>query len=264
MEAVMRKKSDLCIVITCCFSFLVLLSIANAESGIAFGVKPEKRMISKKENISDCKEIATVRLENGYALLYEDIKALILYLSVFRGGEEKILWQGKDLGATSVQVDRPILATMKIDSNDLLDLIFIYSTNLGIGSTSEAWERDLLIFYDAESTKKHIKLSSADVNISVRGEVVKYSDSKGTKPAYTIRREVFLKPFQLNAENIFYLWSRKDEGGGPENIEARIIEKMMVYGADRKRSGINKTIEDKEKIKTTREKMNKEGWIKLE
>ncbi len=238
---------------------------AEADKGITFGVEPETVSMFKKDTSSKRIGYLFVHLEYGYALLYDDFETHTIYLSIFRDGNEIILWQKEDGGSvTSLQVPPPILATMKINSNETLDLIFIYSINQGIGKCSRTWKRELLIFFDSENVAKRKGLSSEDVRVDDSEPKFKYYNSDGAAPAHTLSREVFLKPFNRGVGNNIYLWSKREEFGGAENIERRVIEKIMIYSADNKRRSVKRTIDDKKTIKTTRDKLKKEGWIKLE
>lgn len=239
------------------------LTEARAENNITFGVEPEKVLLTNKDGCSNYEEHLTLPLENGYALLYENTKAPILYLSIFSDGKETILWQGNDLGATSLLVPGLILATMKINSNDSLDLIFIYSTNMGIGKYSERWKREAVIFFDGNSISKRLELSSKYVSVDDSEEIFRYYDESGLKPAYSIEAELFLQSFETGVDKSLYVWSKKIEFGGPENIETRVREKIIVYSADDKRSGAQRMITNQKAVDSLRAKLNDGRWIKL-
>ncbi len=234
-----------------------------AEENITFGVKPAKKLLDKERHQIRYEEHLVVNLENGYALLYEDVDALEMYLSIIRDGKEIILWRGDDLGATSLQVPPPVLATMKINSNETFDLIFIYSTNLGIGSGGESWERDALLFFDGKRKPTKIKTSSVDILFDFDKEPIEYYDSSGSKPAHNFVGELFLKTYKSNHQNIIYFWSTLTEFGGPENIDPRRVKKMAIYGSDGKRSGPQKIVNDKIAVEALKKKLESEGWIKL-
>ncbi len=256
-----HKVFVLVIVIIICFAFS---TAATSENAINFGNKPDNWMIIRDRINSNFIEHLAISLEDGYVLLYEDLKIPMLYLSIIKNGEEKTLWQGRDLGAISALVPRPILATMKINSNDSVDLIFIYSTNLGIGNPSRTWKRELLIFFDSGSIPKRIKLSSEDVRIDDTKMPFKYYCMDGRGPAYVIRNEIFIKPFLKDSENIIYLWSRISEFGGAKNMRKKRNEKLIIYSTDDKRSSAKRIENDKKAIDSMLKELNKGDWIKLE
>ncbi len=93
--------------LACLIAFLFSQS-SDAEEGIVFGVKPEKGTMVKKGYNSKNRNYLIVHFEHGYGLLYKDTKSNILYLSLFKNGKEKILWQKKHGGSvTSSQAPSP-------------------------------------------------------------------------------------------------------------------------------------------------------------
>ncbi len=153
---------NLTVFLTALLSCLLFSTVAKSENAINLGIKPDKRMLARIKNNPNFKEHLTIPLEDGYALFYEETKPEILYLSIFRDGKETILWELQNGGPImSLLVPRPVLATMKINSNDSLDLIFIYSTDFGIGKYAESWEREILIFFDGKGHAKKILIQNA-------------------------------------------------------------------------------------------------------
>lgn len=147
-------------------------------------------------------------LDSRFLILYQR-PHLQVALSLFQKGQEHVLWNNADVMELRGPATRPTLGTGRLNNNEILDILFCYTEDYGIGQNSEHWRQYLLLFFDEipeAVNHSNILLSMSDWSMSE--ETPSYRHGRQGRPGSERRSFVMLFPATKKDPCTLIVWSR--------------------------------------------------------
>ena len=198
-----------------CLTFCCWLNIAyTASLSIEFATELTFPIQSSFREYGQQETSQEMSSEGGLMLPFDDHLLTIyqhshldVHLSLFKDGQEEILWKNDDVMELVGAAASPILGKGHFNLNNSSDILFCYTEDFGIGQSAEHWKQYLLIFFDGKADETFpILLSASDWSVSDEPPYNYYGMKN--RPGSERRSFVLLVPESKQGACTLYVWSR--------------------------------------------------------
>jgi hypothetical protein len=237
IEGVNHERYIICTIVFLLLFFGSTAIIAGENHDIAFG----KFMIPTNERWEKLPfkpefpdeysyiEVLLLELPDKTVMYYLD-KNWEASLIAFEYGQEQILWNAHT-PYPSGQMPDPILVAGLFNTDQMPDILFCHSKDLGIGRYAEHWEQNMYLFFDGQKVVNNsIPLSFVDMSFGLQPE-----DCAQPGDCWENRRNSLLLILpawgvKLTKSALENLW----DGGVPEHIveQLHVLEEQIFADED--------------------------------